>query len=90
MVREAAIRFLGLAGFGRILSASFIRMLSRSTAPANKSKVGSVAGGLAYAGSRGRGYDWAFLVTSRDWNEYKGDQPYEELIRNVNVVLDKS
>ncbi|KAL8723384.1 MAG: hypothetical protein Q9225_000300 [Loekoesia sp. 1 TL-2023] len=90
MIREVAVGCLGLAGSASYL-ASFIHqnaVQGYGGRAANKSRVSSVAGGLAYAESRDDGFDWAFVVNSRDWNRYGGNKPYEALVRNVNAILD--
>ncbi|KAG8532316.1 uncharacterized protein KY384_003957 [Bacidia gigantensis] len=90
MVREVAVGCLGLAS-----SASYLAYFIHSNAvqgigerAINKSRVSSVAGGLAYAESRSDGHDWAFVVNSRDWSGFEGDQPWKGLVERVNGLLD--
>ena len=87
--KETAIGPLGLGGSASDL-AKFIGTHAVQGVGARapgKSRVSSIAGGLAYAESRDDGYDWAFTVNTRDWSGQDGRQPWQDLVNAFNAEI---
>lgn len=92
LIKEVGAGCCGLAG-----SASDIALFISENAvqgiggrASGRSRVSSLAGGLAYAESRADGVDWAFVVNTRDWSGGDGVAPQNDFVRIIDGILDSA
>ena len=87
--KEAAIGPLGLGGTASDVAKFIGTHAVQGIGPRapGRSRVSSIAGGLAYAESRDDGIDWAFTVNTREWSGHDGVEPWQDLVDAVNAEI---